>query len=142
MKRLADLTAGDLDRVRVWRYAGDSDDTATVHATDRVALSGGEGDVFIAHTQFTLGNGAQHVGFCTPAAGSALEALQPVILSQWGPVYFWFDPPPTRESLAAQWRRLGTSRESIFPVHYRCTVPVDGTYVVGTINAEDLEGPA
>lgn len=142
MKRLADLTAGDLDRVRVWRYAGDSDDTATVHATDRSALSGGEDDVFIAHTQFTLGNGAQYVGFCTPAGGSALEALQPVILSQWGPVYFWFDPPPTRESLAVQWRRLGTSRESIFPVHYRCTVPVDGTYVVGTINAEDLEGQA
>jgi hypothetical protein len=142
MKRLADLSAGDLERVRVWRYAGENDDTAVVHATDRVALSSREDEVFIAHTQFTLGNGTQHVGFCTPAKGTGLEAIQPVILSQWGLVYFWFDPPPSRESLAAQWQRLGTDRERVFPVHYRCTVPVDGSYVVGTITAEDLEWPA
>jgi hypothetical protein len=44
--------------------------------------------------------------------------------------------------LQAQWRRLGVTHESIFPVHFRCTVPVGGRYITGVIESEDLTGAA
>lgn len=142
MKRVHDLRPADLDRVPVWRYEGDDDDLAVVHATDRRQLSEKDTDVFIARTQFALANGAQHIGFCSPVDDFDLENLQPVILTDRGPVFFWFDAPPTEESLRVQWQRLGVTRESIFPVHFRCTVPVDGRYITGTIEPDDLTGAA
>jgi hypothetical protein len=142
MKRLIDLTPADLERVAVWRYGGETDETANVRATDRRELDGQDAELFIARTQFALANGAQHIGFCSPGRESSLEALQPVILTESGPVYFWFEDPPSSESLRAQWKRLGSAREDIFPVHFRCTVPVAGQYITGTIVAGDLTGAA
>ena len=137
-----DLRPADLDRVPVWRYEGDDDDSAVVHATARAQLSESDHELFIARTQFALANGAQHTGFCSPTDDSGLDYLQPVIVTESGPVYFWFDEPPTAESLRAQWHRLGVATESIFPVHFRCTVPVDGRYVTGIIEESDLTGAA
>lgn len=142
MKRLSDLRPSDLQRVLVWRYVGENDDTASVQATERRELSRRDEATFIAHTQFTLADGSQHVGFCTPAEGSTLESIQPVIVTDAGTFYFWFDPPPSRESWRAQLRLLGVPPDSVFPVHYRCTVPVDGRFVFGTIEEGDLQGTA
>jgi hypothetical protein len=142
MKRLHDLAPADLRRCAVWRYEGDLDDVAVVHATDRKELKDPSDGVFIAETQFILANGAQHIGFCTPAEEGDLESLQPVIVTGGGHVYFWFDEPPSRETLRRQWDLLGVGREEIFPVHFRCTVPVNGKYVTGVIEAEDLTGAA
>jgi hypothetical protein len=142
VKRLNQLRPADLDRVPVWRYEGTSDDDAVVHATDRIELSEQETDLFIARTQFVLANGSQHTGFCSPSDDSGLDYMQPAILTAEGPVYFWFDRPPTDETLQAQWRRLGVRHENIFPVHFRCTVPVHGRYVTGVIESDDLTGAA
>ena len=142
MKRLHDLTPADLERAAVWRYEGESDDVAHVRATARTELTNANADLFIARTQFTLANGSHHIGFCTPDAGGSLEDLQPVIVTADGPVYFHFDAPPSQETLDAQWLRLGVGREQIFPVHFRCTVSLDGEYVTGTIEADDLTGAA
>lgn len=142
MKRLQDLRRADLERIAVWRYKGERDDDAFVHATDRVALSESEPGVYIARTQFVLANGSQHIGFCSPADDSGLDSVQPVITTPAGLVYFWFENPPTAESLAAQWRRLGVEREVVFPVHFRCAVPVDGRYVTGIIEWSDVTGAA
>jgi hypothetical protein len=142
MKRFVELTPFDLDRVHVWKYEGETDETATVRATDRSELAGDEGDVFLARTQFVLANGAQYVGFCSPALHADLESLRPVIVTVDGPVYFWFDDPPSAEFLRAQWVKLGVDRESIFPVHFRCTVPLNSRCIMGTINADDLTGAA
>ena len=139
MKRLHDLTPFDLERAAVWYYDGESDDNAQVRATDRKELAGADATDFIARTQFALANGAQFTGFCSPA-DEALEVTQPVIVTAEGPVFFYFEEPPSQETLDAQWRRLGAGHEQIFPVHFRCTVPVDGKYVTGTIEAEDLTG--
>ena len=141
MKRLHDLTAMDLERAAVWHYEGESDDNAQVRATDRKELAGPTATDFIARTQFALANGAQFVGFCSPADDS-LDVTQPVIVTAEGPVFFYFEEPPSQETLDAQWRRLGVGHEQIFPVHFRCTVPVDGKYVTGVIEAEDLTGVA
>jgi hypothetical protein len=132
----------DLERASVWRYNGESDDTALVHATDRRELSKTETGLFIARTQFLLANGTEHIGFCSPTDDSGLDYMQPAIVTPDGPVFFWFDQPPSEETLQAQWRRLGVTHESIFPVHFRCTVPVDGRYITGVIESEDLTGAA
>lgn len=142
MKKLRDLAPADLRRCQVWRYEGDVDDIATVRATGRTELSDPPDGVFIAETQFVLANGAQHIGFCTPVSGDELEVLQPVIVTGQGHVYFWFADPPSRETLRAQWNLLGVTHEEIFPVHFRCTVPVNGRFITGTIEEDDLTGAA
>jgi len=142
MKRLHDLTPADLERAAVWHYDGESDDVAYVRATARAQLSANDRDSFIARTQFTLANGSHHAGFCTPGTSGKLADLQPVIVTADGPVYFHFDAPPSQETLDAQWLKLGAGHEQIFPVHFRCTVPLDGDYVTGTIEANDLTGAA
>ncbi len=142
MKKLRDLAPADLQRCPVWRYEGETDEVATVHASARKELSEDERDVFIAETQFVLANGAQHIGYCSPTDDSGLDYLQPVIVTPEGHVYFWFDEPPTREFLRAQWNLLGAPHEEIFPVHFRCMVPVNGKYVTGVIEEEDLTGAA
>jgi len=142
MKRLTELTPADLERAAVWHYSGETDETASVRATDRHELSAREAGLFLARTQFALANGAQHVGFCSPGEEVTLEYLQPVIVTAVGPVYFWFADPPTQESLRAQWQKLGARREDIFPVHYRCTVPIGGRYLTGMIHDGDLTGAA
>ena|SRR5688572_38095 len=142
VKRLHDLRPADLERAAVWHYDGESDEVATVRATERAQLSASEQGRFIARTQFALANGAQFIGFCSPVDDSGLDYLQPVILTPEGPVYFFFEEPPSQEMLDAQWRRLGVGHEQVFPVHFRCTVPVDGVYVTGSIEADDLTGAA
>jgi hypothetical protein len=142
VKRLHDLRPEDLERAAVWHYDGESDEVATVRATERAELSAAERGLYIARTQFALANGAQFIGFCSPVDDYGLESLQPVILTSEGLVYFHFEDPPSQETLAAQWKRLGAGHEQVFPVHFRCTVPVDGVYVTGLIEAEDLTGAA
>lgn len=141
MKRLTDLRPSDLEHVPVWHYLGETDDVAQVRATERTELTDAEAEEFIARTQFVLANGTQHVGFCSPLE-DALDIVQPVIVTAEGLVFFHFEEPPSHESLSAQWQRLGVGREQIFPVHYRCAVPVDGRYVTGTIEEDDLTGAA
>jgi hypothetical protein len=141
VKRLLDLSPVDLRLCAVWRYEGDIDEVAVVHATDRRSLDDNEKDLFIAETQFVLASGAQHIGFCSPTE-SSLEYQQPVIVTGEGHVYFWFDEPPSSETLHAQWQLLGAGKEDIFPVHFRCTVPVNGKYITGIIESDDLTGAA
>ena len=143
MKRLHALTPADLEQVAVWHYVGENDDVATVRATARETLAEHDTDTFLARTQFHLANGVQHIGFCSPAGDeTALDVVQPVIVTSEGLVFFHFEEPPSQETLDAQWRRLGVGREQIFPVHFRCNVPVDGVYVTGVIEADDLTGAA
>jgi hypothetical protein len=141
MKRLHDLTPR-ISSGRRWRRDGESGEVAQVRATARRQLSPDVQQYFIARTQFTLANGSHHIGFCTPDPSGELADLQPVILTTDGPVYFHFDAPPSQETLDAQWLKLGAGHEQIFPVHFRCTVPFDGEYVTGTIEAGDLTGAA
>ena len=142
MKRLHDLRPSDLEQIAVWHYDGANDEVAQVRATEREQLSEGDVDLFIARTQFHLANGTQHIGFCSPALDSPLDVTQPVIVTPDGLVFFHFDKPPSQETIDEQWRLLGVGHEQVFPVHFRCTVPINGTHVTGIIEADDLTGPA
>jgi PilZ domain-containing protein len=133
VKRLADLTVEDLTAVPVWRYEGGSDAEALVVPVRRDSLSQMDDDVFLAATEFELADSARYFGFCFPADDSGIDYLQPVIVAGGKHVGFWFDAPVTPEALADQWSVLGKAAEKVFPVRFKCLVPVDGRTVSGEI---------
>lgn len=143
MKHLRDLTADDLRTTPVWKSLGGPDADALVEPTKRATLSETEGEIFVALTDFVLGNGQQHIGFCSPVGDSGLDYVQPVILTAQGHVNLWFDQPPGHHILAEQWSRLGVSEADLFPIKYECLVPVDGRRVVGELlNLRSMGGVA
>jgi hypothetical protein len=140
MKRLADLTIADLTTAPVWRYEGGSGSDATVVAEKRDFLSQLDDEIFLAATDFVLPDSSQHLGFCFPVDDAGLDYLQPVIVTPTLHVQFWFDGSIAPEVLSAQWSALGRREEEIFPVRFRCRVPVDGQTVAGVIS--HIETPA
>jgi hypothetical protein len=135
VKRLVDLVADDLDSSPVWRYEGGSGSLAIVTPSRRTALSQNDDEIFLAATDFELFDGSSHFGFCFPADDSGIDYLQPVIVSPSGQVCFWFDGPASPETLIRQWKLIGKEPKNVFPVAFRCLVPVDGRTVAGHIEA-------
>ena len=133
MKRLVDLTVGDLTASPVWRYDGGSGEDALVVAEDRASLSQQDEEILLAATEFVLSDSSRHLGFCFPVDGEGIDYLQPVIVAPAMHVRFWFDGSVTTELLAAQWNALGKEEREIFPVNFSCRVPVDGRTVSGVI---------
>lgn len=133
MKRLAELSVEDLVASPVWRYEGGSGADATIARSKRVSLSQTDDEIFLAATEFELFDSSRHFGFCLPADDTGIDYLQPVILSPSGHVSFWFDGAAAPEVLSSQWRALGKEPREIFPVAFRCLVPVDGRTVSGRI---------
>jgi len=140
MKRLAELTIADLTATPVWRYEGGSGADAAVVAERRDSLSQMDDEIFLATTEFVLPDSSQHLGFCFPVDDAGIDYLQPVIVTPTVHVRFWFDGAIAPEVLSAQWNALGRWEEEIFPVRFRCRVPVDGRTVAGVI--PNVETPA
>jgi hypothetical protein len=135
MKRLDALTVEDLVASPVWRYEGGSGPEAVVAPAKRESLSQMDDEIFLAATEFELPDSSRHFGFCFPADDSGIDYLQPVIVRGSHHVAFWFDRPAPPEVLSSQWRALGKEPGDIFPVTFRCLVPVDGRTVTGRIAA-------
>ena len=133
MKRLADLTVEDLTSAPVWRYEGGDGADAVVVAQARDGLSQMDDEIFLAATDFVLPDSSQHLGLCFPVDNAGLDYLQPAIVTPSGHVQFWFDGVVPVEVLSAQWAFLGKRAEEIFPVRFRCRIPVDGHEVAGVI---------
>lgn len=133
VKRLVELTVEDLVASPVWRYEGGNGSDAVVAPARRDALSQEDDEVFLAATEFQLFDSTRHFGFCFPADDSGIDYLQPVIVQDRRHVAFWFDGPAASEILSAQWKNLGKDPSEIFPVTFRCLVPVDGRIVTGRI---------
>jgi hypothetical protein len=133
MKRLADLTVEDLTSAPVWRYEGGDGVDAVVVEQPRGGLSQMDDEIFLAATDFVLPDASRHLGFCFPVDDAGLDYLQPAIVTPRGHVQFWFDGAATAEVLSAQWAALGKRAEEVFPVRFRCRVPVDGREVTGVI---------
>jgi hypothetical protein len=148
VKRLSELTAEDLAANPVWRYEGGSGAQAVVAPAKRDALSQADDEIFLAATAFELSDSTPHSGFCFPADDSGMDYLQPVIVSGSRHVSFWFDAPAPPELLESLWKALGKEPGEIFPVQFKCLVPVDGRTVSGRIegfeSSQDLRsgGPA
>jgi hypothetical protein len=134
VKRLVELTIEDVEAHPVWRYEGGQGAEALAAPVDRRALSQSDDEIFLAATEYELFDATKHAGFCFPADGTAIDYLQPVILTPAGQVTFWFDGPVSPETLSKQWEALGREPAQIFPVAFRCLVPVDGRTVSGRID--------
>jgi PilZ domain len=130
---MGELTLEDLANSPVWRYEGGEGGDAMVAAVPRESLSQWDDEIFLAATSFALADSTAHSGFCFPADDSGVDYLQPVIVTRMGHVSFWFDGPIAPETLERQWRSLGKTAREIFPVGFRCLVPVDGRTVSGRI---------
>jgi hypothetical protein len=130
---LTELSVEDLRASPVWRYEGGSGPDATIAPSKRVSLSQRDDEIFLAATEFELFDSARRLGFCFPADDAGIDYLQPVIVCPTGHVSFWFDGPAPPEVLMKQCRALGKEPAEIFPVAFRCLVPVDGRTVSGRI---------
>ncbi len=141
MKRLIDLTIEDLAANPVWRYEGGSGARAAAAPVRRSSLSRTDDEIFLASTAFELFDSSRHAGYCFPADGTSIDYLQPVILTRAGHVDFWFEEPPSPEALSKQWAALGKQPGDIFPVAFRCLIPVDGQTVQGRIDGVESAEP-
>ncbi len=135
MKRLADLTLEDLAKSPVWRYEGGTGAQALASPAERKTLTQADDEIFLASTEFELFDSTRHAGYCFPADGISIDYLQPVIVTHSGHVAFWFEEPPSPAALSKQWDSLGRQPADIFPVAFRCLVPVDGGTIQGRIDA-------
>lgn len=133
MKHLVDLATDDLTATPVWSYEGGTGADALVAPAARGSLSRTDDEVFLAATEFVLPDSSHHLGFCFPADDSGIDYLQPVIVAPGGHVRFWFEQAPATDALSRQWGVLGKRAEEIFPVRFRCLVPVDGRTITGAI---------
>lgn len=138
MKRLAELTLEDLRARPVWRYEGGTGAEALVEPAKRDSLSRSDDEIFLAATAFELFDASRHEGFCFPADDSGLDYLQPAIVTASGHVAFWFESSREPEVIERQWKALGKGPEQIFPVTFRCLVPVDGREVAGRIERVEI----
>src|SRR5262249_48308987 len=140
MKRLFDLTVEDLAASPVWRYEGGSGVEAIVEAETRDSLTRADEEIYLAATEFVLPDSSAREGFCFPVDDEGIEYLQPVIVTPAGHVRFWFDGAVEPEVLAGQWSALGKREDEVFPLAYRCRVPVDGRTGAGTL--QGVQTPA
>ncbi len=140
MRHLADLTLEDLRASPVWRYEGGAGAEALVVPAKRDSLSRWDDEIFLAATAFELFDASRHEGFCFPADDSGLDYLQPAIVTASGHVAFWFEESREPEAIERQWKALGKGPEQIFPVTFRCLVPVDGREVAGRIERVEFSG--
>jgi hypothetical protein len=142
VKRLVDLTVDDLTASPVWRYEGGSGEESLVAPSERESLSQLDDEIFLAATEFALADASRHLGFCFPADDSGIDYLQPVIVGRSRHVAFWFDRPVSAEELARQWAAFGKEPKQIFPVAFRCRIPVDGRTVSGRISGVETSESA
>ncbi len=134
MKRLVDLTIEDLEANPVWRYEGGTGAEAVAVPFQRDSLSRADDEVFLAATEFELFDTTRHTGYCFPADGDSIDYLQPSIVTGSGPVAFWFEESPPPDVIRRQWAALGKEPADIFPISFRCLVPVDDRTIQGRID--------
>ncbi|WGL16675.1 hypothetical protein PVT68_18225 [Microbulbifer bruguierae] len=135
MKRLAELTKEDLLDCPVWEYYGDDDKTASVSPAHGAVLSEEIPEarcqqIYVALTEYTLANGDMHLGYCSPIDPCGLDYIQPVMLIEGVHIRLYDEDI---EGLPEDWTRLGIKFSEVFPLSWRCCVPVDGETVHGTV---------
>ena len=137
MKRLAELTAEDFRETAVWLSRGSSDSDAMVSPTDLQEVGEDTEVVLLATTEFRLADGTVLTGFCSPSDPSGLDYVQPVICTHIGQIALWTESLPTKAAMAATWKRLGKRLDQVFPLKYRCLVPVDTQEVSGEVTIDE-----
>ncbi len=115
-----------------------SDLKAQITPSSRTSLREEESGVFLVATDFELHDGTRHVGYCSPTDPSGLDYLQPVILVGMEHVELWHEEQPAETAAQVIAMRLGRNLDQVFPILWRCIVPIDGQFVSGQVLVEDV----
>ena len=121
-KRAIELTLDDFRRVKTWEYKGDDGATAMVEPSLKSEISEDDGTAYLAATEFRLADDTILSGFSSPADGSGLDYIQPVIFLGERQLRLWTD----RDGLIDISQELGKKRDEVFPILWRSLVIVDG----------------
>ena len=137
MKRLAELRPEDFEVHPVWEYHGTSDTDALVEPRAVGDVKEADPTTLLAATEFHLADGTTATGFCSPADDSGLDYVQPVVFIANKQVPLW-RPRLGVDTAARICIDLGKPADSVFPIAWRCLVPVDGAVRAGEITSTDV----
>jgi len=140
-KQVNELTLDDLIKFPVWEFALDEEceegqDEATVRPHEISGALDPSGGMFIVRAEFTLADGTKMLGYLTPPVPGrdSLGTLQPIIITEHGPVLFWYGMlAPDARDLAQSYERLGRGAASVFPVQVTTKVELVGQPIRVTI---------
>ncbi len=131
-KPAANLTLEDLKQTPVWECKENGGADIVSPTALRALTEYRSGPGHIALTQFVLGNGALHYGYCSPADSSGLDYTQPVIITPSGQIQLW-NTSKSNTQLLARW--LHVEESSLLPITIECLVPVDGAFYTEVVSA-------
>jgi hypothetical protein len=137
MKRLAELRPEDFEVHLVWECHGTDDTDALVEPRAVAVVKEGGPTVLLVATEFHLADGTKATGFCSPADDSGLDYLQPVVFSVDKQIPLW-RPELGVHATDRICLDHGRPAASVFPIAWRCLVPVDGALRVGEITGTDV----
>ena len=133
MKMLHELTTADLDAHAIWRYHGKDDMQASVEP-DTAFLIDGSGGAWIVKTQFTLADGTELSGYCSPI-DDGIDYVQPVMII--GGVHhlpLFTEAAHDGMDTMRICERIDKAHQEIFPITFLCLVPLpDGSTLCGVI---------
>jgi hypothetical protein len=131
-KRLSELTIADLLENEVWEYCM-ADNIEYVSPSEKIEVNGESNEVYIVLTDFVFKNSSRHVGFCSPNNSGDLDQVQPVVITEKGPVEFYKEADFTEDDEAAALARFGLGKHSIFPVEYMARIKSNREYFSGML---------
>ena len=131
-KRLTDLNLSDLTKFKVWETWTDTG-IEYVRPSTKKEVFEESNIVYIVLTEFTAQNGKKYLGFCSPQDTSALDYIQPIIISENGQVEFWKNSGWTKDDKKVALTKLGITNKDLFPIHYRTKIKSNNEFYNGTI---------
>jgi hypothetical protein len=131
-KRLSELTRADLLENEVWEYCM-ADNIEYVSPSGKVEVNGDSNEVYIVITDFIFKNNSKHVGYCSPHTSGSLGLVQPVVLTDKGPVEFYREADFTPDDETTALSRFGLRKQSVFPVEYISRIKCNREYFSGML---------
>jgi len=140
-KPISELKLDDLRQFPVWEYAsGEEGDAGHDESTVRPCRIVGAVDPSVGmlhvRAEFQLADGTKMLGYVstTSDGDEGLGALQPVIVTNRGQVFFWYGViEPDAKELKKRYKILGRTAKEVFPIEVAFDVELTCTPIRATI---------
>ncbi|MFZ0200986.1 MAG: hypothetical protein WB523_15640 [Candidatus Sulfotelmatobacter sp.] len=138
-KPVYELTRLDLQQSPLWEFCSDEEgvsgqDEATVKPSQDSEVPAYSPGAYIIAADFVLADGSPAEGYIYSGEPHDLGCTQPNVVFPDGQINFWLGIiPATNERLSALYQRLGKKAESVFPIHYKTRVPINGKPMKGVV---------
>ena len=104
-----------------------------VSPSEKIEVSGDSNEVYIVVTDFIFKNNSKHVGFCSPHDSGSLDLVQPVVLTDKGPVEFYKEADFTTDDETTALTLFGLRKQNVFPVEYISRIKCNREYFSGML---------